>query len=236
LEVETKTPPLDLYLNYYRAKFERRTKATPAGKVIEEAERRVRSRFDLLGRSKKKKRLDKDKEILVEWRGDDPKKDLEEVLWEEWGRRVKEKEEERRRRGVEVGLERGGVACFRAQKPWIALKKYVQRHDGLRKAESSALIQARTGKIGLKAFLFQRKVPGIPTPLCDCGGAPETVGHLLEGCEAHEPPQGLGTPRMLRQKIARGENVRPVLRWLMRRLPEYKVALELEQEDGDEDD
>ena len=189
-----------------------------------------------MGRSKKKKRLDKDKEILVEWRGDDPKKDLEEVLWEEWGRRVKEKEEERRRRGVEVGLERGGIACFRAQKPWIALKKYVQRHDGLRKAESSALIQARTGKIGLKAFLFQRKVPGIPTPLCDCGGAPETVGHLLEGCEAHEPPQGLGTPRMLRKKIARGENVRPVLRWLMRRLPEYKVALELEQEDGDEDD
>ena len=62
------------------------------------------------------------------------------------------------------------------------------------------------------------------------------MGHLLEGCGAHEPPQGLGTPRMLRQKIARGENVRPVLRWLMRRLPEYKVALELEQEDGDEDD
>ena len=41
---------------------------------------------------------------------------------------------------------------------------------------------------------------------------------------------------MLRKKIARGENVRPVLRWLIRRLPEYKVALELEQEDGDEDD
>ena len=41
---------------------------------------------------------------------------------------------------------------------------------------------------------------------------------------------------MLKQKIARGENVRPVLRWLMRKLPEYKVALELEQEDEDKDD
>ena len=80
LEVETKTPPLDLYLNYHRAKFERRTKATPAGKVIEEAEKRVRSRFDLLGRSKKKRRLDKDKKVLEEWGGDDPKKYLEEVL------------------------------------------------------------------------------------------------------------------------------------------------------------
>jgi hypothetical protein len=234
LEVETKTPPLDLYLNYHRAKFERRTKATPVGKVIEEAERRVRSRFDPLGRNRKRRKLDKDKKTLEEWAGENPRKDLEETLWEEWGQRIKIKEKERRERGVEVGLERGGIACFRAQKPWIALKKYVQRHDGLRKAESSALIQARTGKIGLKAFLFQRKVPGIPTPLCDCGGAPETVGHLLEGCEAHEPPQGLGTPRISKQGIARGENVRPILRWLMGKLPEYKVALELEKEDEDD--
>ena len=40
---------------------------------------------------------------------------------------------------------------------------------------------------------------------------------------------------MLRQKIARGESVRPILRWLMGKLPEYKVALELEQEDEDKD-
>ena len=201
--------------------------------MIEEAERRVRNRFDLLGRNKKKRKLDKDKKILEGWAGD-PKKDLEETLWEEWGHRVRKREEDRRKRGVEVGLERGGIACFRAQKPWVALKKYVQRHDGLRKAESSALIQARTGKIGLKAFLFQIKVPGKPTPLCDCGGAPETVGHLLEGCEAHEPPQGLGTPRISKQRIARGESVRPTLWWLIGKLLEYKVALELEKEDEDD--
>ena len=60
------------------------------------------------------------------------------------------------------------------------------------------------------------------------------MGHLLEGCEAHEPPQGLGTPRISKQGIARGENVRPILRWLMGKLPEYKVALELEKEDEDD--
>jgi hypothetical protein len=230
LEIETKTPPLDLYLNYYRAKFERRTKASPVGRVIEEAEERVRNRFDLLGRNKKKKRLDKEKKTLEEWVGNNPRKDLEEVLWGEWGGRIRKKEEERRRKGVRAGLEEGGVACFRAQKPWVALKKYIQRHTGLRKAESSALVQARTGKIGLKAFLFQRKVPGVPTPLCDCGEAPETVDHLLGGCEAHEPPRGLGTTRMLRRRIARGEGARPVLRWLMGKLPEYRVALEQGQE------
>ena len=60
------------------------------------------------------------------------------------------------------------------------------------------------------------------------------MAHLLEGCEAHEPPQGLGTPRILAQRIARGESVRPILRWLMGKLPEYKVALELEKEDEDD--
>ena len=66
MEVKIKTPPLDLYLNYYRVKFERRTKAAPVGKVIEEAEGRVRSRFDLLGRNRKRKKLDKDRKILKE--------------------------------------------------------------------------------------------------------------------------------------------------------------------------
>ena len=41
---------------------------------------------------------------------------------------------------------------------------------------------------------------------------------------------------MLKEKIEKGESVRPVLRWLMGKLPEYKVALELEQEDRDKDD
>lgn len=231
LEVETKTPPLDLYLNFHRAKFERRTEATPVGQVIKRAEERIRIRYDLLARNRKEKRLEKDKKVLKEWVGNDPKKSPEESLWEEWGYRIREKERERRERGIRPGLERGGIACFRAQKPEVALKKYIQRHAELRKAESSALVQARTGKIGLRAFLFQRKVPGVPTPLCDCGGAPETVGHLLEGCEAHRPPPGLGTRRELEQKIVRGQNARPVLRWLMGRLPEYRVALGLTEED-----
>src|SRR5208337_78569 len=37
-------------------------------------------------------------------------------------------------------------------------------YKGLRKAESSALVQLYTGKIGLRAFLYQRKVPGIDDP------------------------------------------------------------------------
>ena len=34
---------------------------------------------------------------------------------------------------------------------------------------SSMLTQIRTGKIGLPAYLFNRQVPGINDPLCECG-------------------------------------------------------------------
>ncbi len=33
-------------------------------------------------------------------------------------------------------------------------KKPLKKHDGLRKHESSLLVQIRTGKVGLNAFLF----------------------------------------------------------------------------------
>ena len=54
----------------------------------------------------------------------------------------------------------------------------IDRHEGLTKAESSLLTQARTGAIGLKDFLFRAKVPRISTPYCECGRGRETVEHL----------------------------------------------------------
>ena len=55
-------------------------------------------------------------------------------------------------------------------------------HQGLHKAESSVLIQARTEKIGFAQFLYQHKVPGITTNQCTCGTGPETVQHVVEYC------------------------------------------------------
>src|SRR5208282_1113816 len=61
-------------------------------------------------------------------------------------------------------------------------------YKGLRKAESSALVQIRAGKIGLRAFLYQRKVPGIDDPYylaCrdEFGTAPlEDAYHVITEC------------------------------------------------------
>ena len=112
------------------------------------------------------------------------------------------------------------------------LKKKMAAHKGLTQAESSLLTQARTGKIGLRAFLFLRKVPAVTTPFCECGGEEETVRHLLEGClvnmDALDLQRREGGPEELFERLRSGYRVKPILRWLMGKLPEFQLALELE--------
>lgn len=40
----------------------------------------------------------------------------------------------------------------------------------------------RTGKIGLREFLFPRKVPGIEDGRCECRQGNQTVKHILLEC------------------------------------------------------
>jgi hypothetical protein len=58
-------------------------------------------------------------------------------------------------------------------------------HEGLRKAESSLAIQLRTGVNGLDAFLFQARVPAVPSLLCSCGRGRQTAKHVLIFCPRH---------------------------------------------------
>jgi hypothetical protein len=59
------------------------------------------------------------------------------------------------------------------------LKLYSQ----LKKAESSALFQARTGRIGLRRFLASVRVPGVESKECLCGKGKETAEHVLLHCD-----------------------------------------------------
>src|SRR5689334_18350296 len=123
--------------------------------------------------------------------------------------------------------------------------KALKRHDGLTKAQSSLLAQARIGDIGLRDYLFRVKVPQVPTPYCACGQGRETVEHLVVWCP--DPPlQRPWEQRQIRshrdlQTVFRGvpgniRLVRQVLRWLMDsgRLLEYRLArrLDLEMVEG----
>ena len=249
LEVEANTPPLDIYLNKSRARFEGDIDYGEGGNwVVDRAVEKIRLRFGTGAQPGTKTRLEREREDLRKWEEDTKTRGTYEALFQSWKERVEDKEgkrrarlDRRRREEEQEGREHLpgpqwlGPRLFKGKRPWITLKKYAQEHDFLRKAESSALVQARTGKLGLKAFLFQRKVPDIATPLCDCGGAPETVGHLLRGCEARGEglealKEQFGPTGALFRRITTGKGARPIIRWLMERLPEYKVAREIKRQ------
>ena len=60
--------------------------------------------------------------------------------------------------------------------------KVLRAHKGVHRAVSSSIIQMRTEKIGLRKFLFNRKVPGIEDEECGCNLGEQTVKHVLLVC------------------------------------------------------
>ena len=69
------------------------------------------------------------------------------------------------------------------------------------------------------------------TPLCDCGLAEETVEHLTRGCSAisSQDLQALTAMGDLPQRIEalreEGKQAIPLLHFIMRKLPMYRVAM-----------
>ncbi|EAQ87036.1 predicted protein [Chaetomium globosum CBS 148.51] len=103
--------------------------------------------------------------------------------------------------------------------------KALTGHEGLTKAQSSLLSQARIGDIGLRDYLFRVKVPEVRTPYCECGRGRETVEHLVVWCP-DPPSQRPWDGREIRshrdlQTVLRGVGarsrrfVKKVLGWLM---------------------
>jgi hypothetical protein len=62
------------------------------------------------------------------------------------------------------------------------LYKALKKHYDLLKHKSSLLIQICTGKVGLRAFLFEHKVPEVAIPWYPYNNVPETIAHLVLDC------------------------------------------------------
>ncbi|EGY20904.1 uncharacterized protein VDAG_02428 [Verticillium dahliae VdLs.17] len=60
--------------------------------------------------------------------------------------------------------------------------KILQLHDRLINRQSAILVQMRTEKIGLRKFLFSRRVPDIMGDICPCREGRQTVSHVLLRC------------------------------------------------------
>lgn len=73
-----------------------------------------------------------------------------------------------------------GRASFRYTP--VPSKRVLHLHQGRSKRHSALLVQLRTEKIGFDDFLYRRRVPGVPDPMCQCGEGRQTVTHILLRC------------------------------------------------------
>jgi len=177
LETETFCPPLDLVLNERVATFQERLLGTSTHRhIISEM-----SRIDkLLARKKGRGRPRKlaptfpehtdSKEMWgTKWLGDctSPSDALLRDWKARWAREQNAGFRGRSKRATDNPTFDSSTIALRT---------------GMTKAESSVLMQARTEKIGLRAFLFTKKVPEITTPYCECGGGRERLVHLALHC------------------------------------------------------
>ncbi|EAQ88446.1 hypothetical protein CHGG_05065 [Chaetomium globosum CBS 148.51] len=99
----------------------------------------------------------------------------------------------------------------------------------LSKAKSTLLVQARTGKIGLRGFLFTRRVPEVVTPVCRCGMARETFEHLVLECNgaADKPHPWPDDGAELLEWLDDVEKAAIVVGWVLGlgRLNEFRLAV-----------
>ena len=102
----------------------------------------------------------------------------------------------KRRGAVRTGLARSGGAkpsCADTPTQWKTLRNIepwprrgiLKLHENLTKEQSAIAVQMRTGKIGLRQFLYSRKVPGIDSAICECRGGHQTVEHVLIACRKY---------------------------------------------------
>src|SRR3982074_1384771 len=221
LEVETYTPLLDLYLDSRLAAFRERLSSSGIGSLIQQACSTIRNRIQTRRRRTPPPVPEKDK-----WkeRRDNHFGTLSEKkrVLEAWHQRWRNKEELKSQN----------------QRQWDHIKRppnprILSLHKNLHKAESSTLIQLRTGYIGLRHFLNKANVPGYESGTCACGRGPETLHHVLIHCPKEAECRSIlrGAQGQERGLDFRGllntPNTTPLTtKWMIKsgRIPQFKLA------------
>lgn len=225
LEVETATPPLDLYLNERIASFRKRQQMKGMQELISAACAQVRRK--LAPRRRKRGRTGQtntEGENRSQWA-------------EKWKRLGRQAVLEGWKRRWSTTQPKWGI--IRASAP---AEKAPKIHEGLRKAESSILTQIRTGRIGLAAFLNRARVPDFPSPMCQCGRAEETASHIIAFCPRFVAQRGsLTSPPAdrldIRTLVSTPKGAKRIARWFLKLqiLPQFRLAEELMREEEEKE-
>ena len=109
----------------------------------------------------------------------------------------------------------------------------IKRYAKLTSAQTFIAFQIRTEKIGLRNFLFARKVPDVASPICQCLQGRQTAKHLLIFCPRY-PKDSLRDDCGTLDYNALTNNLkdlRKIAKWFLRNniLEQFRVARELAQ-------
>jgi hypothetical protein len=147
--------------------------------------------------------------------------------WKERWKRERERDWKRVERIVQPGTDPGSKAILKDTPLNEAVLKLYFR---LRKAESSVLVQARTGRIGLAKFLYNRKVLGVLTAQCRCRAREETPRHIALFCtdetERRRHLQVSGRRLDYQQLIGTNGGAKRLAEWMIQlgRLGQFSLA------------
>ena len=236
LEAECTIPPIDLYMDSLHASFQLRLLRSKTQPLIDSACLRIRNQ--LRGRRGRRKHykltpgqtrkrwvlqrfIDHSNETTLAAQYQNPRLHSSPAKWlqEQWQRRwsIYTSTIPRHQRNA-------------AQSKSLVYKP-LNHHRSLTKAQSSMATQIRTEKIGFRAFLSSRHVPGI-TPECDCGWPRQTAKHVILYC-----PSVTNRTQMLQeakttdyiQLTSHPPAIQAVTRWLIqqRLLPQFSLAADL---------
>src|SRR5450432_284691 len=241
LETEAYIPPIDLWLQAKAADFQRRLERTGMAQLIRSLSAPIRRQ--VLGRRWKRtsSRLAKNQTPFETARTDALKwfeKDdfescdgtLKTRVLKNWKTRWREKATGLRREGDQSITDSPAIP-----EDTEPTAKVLALHKNLQKAESLVLVQARTGCIGLKQFLYKRRVPGVTSPNCTCSHDAETARHLVLYCTEYPDKTALNQfttrqrPVDYRRLIGIPGRTKALAKWLIDtgRIPQYSLAKEL---------
>jgi hypothetical protein len=144
-------------------------------------------------------------------------------------------------------LDCGCVEAQRQSNYWDQIKRppdsaVLQLLKGLRKAESTILIQGRTGRIGLGHCLYKLKVPDYESSQCSYGAETETLRHVLLECP-HEAERRLDLKRAqggqldYNRLLCTPKGARIASKWVIQsgRIPQFQLTRSLLYK-GEEDE
>jgi hypothetical protein len=227
LETLAHVPPLDLYLTSRVIAYRARARNSGVDRLIEKACTRIKSTLGKPQVCTTTADVGHPRPVRRGWAeewvgprcGQDPPKKTKRDIGRALRARWKDRWEAAPRSAAEAV-------------PQPPSEKVLSLHQGLHKAESSLLVQLRTGKIGLRDFLHNIGVPEVTSAACTCGHERETPKHVTIFCPLYQDTRDqlrVNGRLDFEALLTTVEGVKRVTRWWLRRriLGQFWLAEEL---------